>query len=147
MRFLLSIGVIVLIAGGAFLFRDRITGGADDLKVGDCFDLPTTATETVKDVQHHPCDDSHTAEVFFVTTHPAAKGAPYPSEAALHAYLSDTCTTALEVYVGAAKADLYELGAFYPTDEDWNKDERGVTCYLTLLDESPMTTSAKAKAA
>ena len=49
--------------------------------------------------------------------------------------------------MGTAKADLYELGAFYPTDEDWAKDERGVTCYLTLLDESPMTTSAKAKAA
>lgn len=147
MRFLLSIGVIVLIAGGAFLFRDRITGGADDLKVGDCFDVPATAAETVKDVQHHPCDESHTAEVILVADHPAAKGAPVPSDTELHAYLSETCTSALEVYVGAAKADLYELGAFYPTDEDWNKDERGVTCYLTLLDESPMTTSAKAKAA
>ncbi len=147
MRFLLSIAVVVLIAGGAFLFRDRISGGADDLKVGDCFDVPAAAADTVKDVQHHPCTESHTAEVILVTENPAAKGAKVPSDADLRAYLSDTCGSALEAYVGTTKADLYDLGAFYPTDADWAKDERGVTCYLTLLDEKPMTTSAKAKAA
>jgi hypothetical protein len=147
MRFLLTIAVVLLIAGGAYVFRDRISGGADDLKVGDCFDVPATAEDTVKDVQHHPCDESHTAEVILVTNHPAAKGAKVPTDADLRTYLVDTCGSALEVYVGAPKAELYDLGAFYPTDEDWNKNERGVTCYLTLLDESPMKTSAKAKAA
>jgi hypothetical protein len=147
MRFLLSIAVVVLIAGGAFLFRDRLSGGADDLKAGDCFDVPATAQETVEEVQHHPCTESHTAEVILVTSHPAAKGAKVPSDADFRTYLADTCGSALEVYVGTAKADLYDLGAFYPTDADWGKNEREVTCYLTLLDESPMTTSAKAKAA
>ena len=47
------IGIIVIGEIGAFLFRDRLTGNAAELKVGDCFDVPTTATE-ITDVQHHP---------------------------------------------------------------------------------------------
>ena len=147
MRFLLSLGFVLVVAGGAFMFRDRITGGAGELQVGDCFDVPTVAGETVEDVQHHPCTESHTAEVFLLVKHPAAKGAPVPTDADLRDYLATTCGNALEAYVDPAKIDLYDLGAFYPTDKDWAKDERGVTCYLTMLDESPMTTSAKVKAA
>ena len=147
MRFLLGIAVVVLIAGGAYAFRDRITGHVVDLKVGDCFDVPATAADTVKDVQHHPCNESHTAEVFFVTDNPAAKGVAYPSTAALRAYLAKTCDKPLGLYVGAAKHDLYDVGAIYPTAETWTKDDRTVTCYLSLPDQAPMTTSAKAKAA
>jgi hypothetical protein len=145
MKFILRIGIILLFVGGAYVFRDRISGGAGDLKVGDCFDVPAAATETVKDVQHHPCDERHTAEVILVTKHPAAKGAKVPTDADLRTYLANTCGDALDSYVGAAKSDLYDLGAFYPTDKDWADNERGVTCYLTKLDESPMTASAKVK--
>ncbi len=146
MKFILRIGIIVLFVAGAFLFRDRISGGASDLQAGDCFDIPTTATDTVKDVQHHPCSESHTAEVIIVTAHPAAKGAPLPTDAAMASYLSETCGNALMAYVDTADAATYDLGAFYPLEKDWDKDERGVTCYLTKLDGSSMTASAKAKA-
>jgi Septum formation len=144
MRFLLTIGFVLVLAGGAYVFRDRISGGAGDLKVGDCFDVPTTETDTIKDVQHHPCDESHTAEVILVTDHPAKKGAAVPSDADVRVYLAETCGAARDAYVDPKNADRYDLGAFYPTEEGWAKNERDVTCYLTLLDGSPMTTSAKA---
>jgi hypothetical protein len=60
-NWIIRIAIIAVIAGGAYILRDRLTANAGDLKVGDCFDDPTG--EQVKDVQHHPCTESHTAEV------------------------------------------------------------------------------------
>jgi hypothetical protein len=58
---LVVVGAIVV---GGFLFRDRISGNAGDLQVGDCFDDP--GTSEISDVQHHPCTEAHTGEVIFI---------------------------------------------------------------------------------
>ena len=91
--------IIGAIVGGGILFRDRLTSGATDLKVGDCFD-DTASTTEVKDVQHHPCTESHTAEVVLTTNYPAPKGAPYPGRSGMSTYSDQTCTTAVISYVG-----------------------------------------------
>ncbi len=144
MKFLLRFGVIAIILVGGFLFRDRLGGSPAELQVGDCFDVPTTAGQSVNDVQHHPCTESHTAEVILVAAHPAAKGAVEPTDDELTSYLFSTCGVALDQYVGTDTAK-FDLGAFYPTSEDWKDGERGITCYLTMLDESAMTASFKSK--
>ena len=144
MKILLRVGVLALLFGGGLLFRDRLGGSPAGLQVGDCFDVPTKAGETVNDVQHHPCTEAHTAEVFLLTTHPAAKGANEPTDAQLTSYLVDTCGGALSGYVGA-DLSKFDLGAFYPTSEDWKNGDRGITCYLTMLDESAMLVSYKSK--
>ncbi|HEY7970691.1 MAG TPA: hypothetical protein VID95_11905, partial [Candidatus Limnocylindrales bacterium] len=76
-RWILRIGIIVLIVAGGFLLRDRLSSNAGDLKVGDCFDDPAGQTE-IKDVQHHPCSEGHTAEVVFLGKM-TGDNASYPS--------------------------------------------------------------------
>ena len=142
MKILLRVGIIALIIGGGIVFRDRLGGSPADLKVGDCFDVPTTPGKTVDDVQHHPCNETHTAEVILVTAHPAKKGATEPGDDELTSFLISTCGAALEKYVGG-DTDKFDLGAFYPTSEDWKDGERDITCYLTMLDESAMKVSFK----
>jgi len=84
------IAIIAVIAGGAYIFRDRLSGSAGDLTVGDCFDVPANDTN-IKDVQHHPCNESHTGEIFAVLTSPAAKGAPPPTRDELISFLGTQC--------------------------------------------------------
>ena len=144
MRILIRVGILAIILAGGWLFRDRLTGGASELAVGDCFDVPAAKTD-VKDVQHHPCSESHTGEVFAVVTHPAAKGTPPLATDALFSYLASTCGPLFTDYVGptAAAAGLLDAGAFYPPDAGWNDGDRKITCYVYRVDGSAMTSSAK----
>jgi Septum formation len=141
---ILRIAIIGAIGVGAFIFRDRLSGNAGDLKVGDCFDVPA-AQENIKDVQHHPCGESHTAEVIALLSHPAAKGAPPPSQAELLTFLTTQCGASFVGYTGidANAQGVLDYGAFYPVDSDWNDGDRGVTCYAYRLDEAAMTGSVR----
>ncbi|MEA2544862.1 MAG: hypothetical protein QOI09_135 [Chloroflexota bacterium] len=138
------IAIIAVIAGGAFIFRDRLSGSAGDLTVGDCFDVPANDTN-VKDVQHHPCNESHTGEIFAVLTSPAANGAPPPTRAELISFLGTQCGTIFTQYTGidVNAQDVLDYGAFYPSDKDWANGDRGVTCYTYRVDEAPMGGSVK----
>src|SRR5262249_20602897 len=131
----IRIAIIAVIVIGGLIFRDRLSGNAGDLKVGDCFDVPT-ANVDVKDVQHHPCTESHTGEVFALVTHPAAKGTPPLDQNALVDFLSSSCGPIWVTYIGqeAAGSQVFDIGAFYPRDQDWNNGERGVTCYTYRID-------------
>ena len=53
---LIRVGIIAVIGLGALILRPFISGNAGDLNIGDCFELPSASAETIKDVQHHPCD-------------------------------------------------------------------------------------------
>jgi hypothetical protein len=140
MRRFMWIAVIGVIAIGGYVFRDRLSGNAGDLKVGDCFDVPA-AQVNIKDVQHHPCEESHTAEVMALTNHPAANGAPPPSRAELLTFLATQCGASFLQYTGvdANAQQVLDYGAFYPADSDWNDGDRSVACYAYRLDEGPMT--------
>ena len=76
--------IVVVVAVVGVVFRDRITGNAGSLQVGDCFDLPADAVAatdaTVGDVQHHPCTEAHGGEVFAVLTYPAAATRHVPAD-------------------------------------------------------------------
>jgi hypothetical protein len=137
--------IVAAIVIGGIIFRDRLTSNASDLKAGDCFDTKT-ATE-VKDVQHHPCTEAHTAEVVLVANHTAAKGTAYPADSAIDAWADATCVPAILSYVGPT-ADLSALnyGIFYPKSDDWADGDRQMICYVMRLDLGPMTQSLKAAA-
>jgi hypothetical protein len=139
---ILIIGVVIV---GGLIFRDRLSSNAADLAVGDCFDQPKTATETIEDVQHHPCNEAHTAEVIFVGNHSAASGAAPLTESAILDFVGATCLPAFQSYTGIdLLADgSYDLGYIYPLDADWNKGEREVTCYTYKIDGSTMTAPLK----
>jgi len=142
---IIRIAIIAVIAGGAYILRDRLSGNASDLKVGDCFDQPTTATDTIKDVQHHPCTEVHNSEVFFVGDHPAAKDAPALTDDEILVFVANTCVPAFNTYTGTTfdPKGAIDVGYFYPLPADWAKGRRDVTCYAYRLDGKTMTASMK----
>jgi putative regulator of septum formation len=145
MRWLIRLGILAVMLGGGYLFRDRLSSSPTELAVGDCFDVPAVKT-AIKNVQHHPCTESHTGEVFALVTHPAAKGAPPPADAAMLDYLYNVCGPLFISYVGPVAAGVGNLdaGAFYPPDKGWADGDRGITCYAYRVDRAPMTGSVKA---
>jgi hypothetical protein len=137
------VAVIAVIAVIGVVFRDRIGSNAGELVVGDCFDLPTTG-QTVENVQHHPCNEAHNAEVFAVFDHPAAKSDAFPGSTALRTFATDSCKGPFASYVGISMDETaLDVGFFRPTEEGWGKGDREFTCYLSKPDNSAMTQSMK----
>ena len=136
----IRLAIIAVVLVGGFIFRDRLSGSAGELKGGDCFD-DTTGTE-VSEVQHHPCSEGHNAEVVLVGEHPAAKGTAYPTDN-FDSY-EDTCASAALAYVGANAPDNLTYAFYYPLAEDWNKGERTMICYVTTENHTVLTRSMKA---
>ena len=137
------IGVIVAFLA-IVLFAVRNNVEAADLKVGDCFDIPTGAT--VKTVEHHPCNESHSAEVILVSEY---TGTTYPISLSLDSFVETTCVPAFTTYVGKeidSDAD-HSIGYFYPTRDGWSSGDRTITCYVARTDEGKMTESVKGSAA
>jgi len=127
----IRIAIIAVIAIGGFIFRDRLTGNAGDLKVGDCFDIPAEMVD-VKDVQHHPCNESHTAEVFAVVTHPAARDADYPGDDAVADFAAAECLQQFPSYTGTSYDDSdLAVASVRPDHDSWAaKNDRAVACVL-----------------
>jgi hypothetical protein len=136
------IGIIAAIAIAFLIFRDRLTGAAADLRVGDCFDVPGEVTE-VDEVQHRSCGEAHDAEVVFVGDY---TGTSYPVISGFDDYVVDNCIPAFEAYVGRSfeVAVELDLSYFFPTLEGWGDGDREIACYLVTVDESQLTRSMKA---
>jgi Septum formation len=139
-RTIIVIGVIVaFLAIVLFIVRNNVS--ADDLKVGDCFNVPNgTSIQTVEKL---PCNESHGAEVVHVGEY---TGDTYPISLSLDSYIEETCIPAFNAYTGLdinATPDL-SMGYFYPTRDGWDSGDRTITCYATQADDSPMTESLKA---
>ena len=140
----LRVGIIALIAVAAFFLRDKISGGAGSLAVGDCFDEPATQTETVEDVQHHPCTDLHDAEVFYVSNYEPASDT-YPTDPQFLDFIRDRCTGAFNTYTGLdyTSAQDLDFSAFTPTADGWGKGDRKVICYAVKVDATQFNASIK----
>jgi len=138
------IGIIAVVLIGGFLFRDYLSGNASELKVGDCFDEPADM-ETVEDVQHHPCSDTHGAEVFYVADYSESDDTAYPSDPEMEAWVTDRCFPAYASYTGRdfLTDPDFGIGWFQPDTAGWEDTQR-VTCYLYRLDEAPFKGSQKA---
>jgi len=145
-RGLIAMVVVVgVIAGAWFLFRDRLSGAAEDLRVGDCFTEP--AETEVQSIQHQPCTDSHDGEVFFIGNSDAET---FPIVFGFDDWVQEHCLDAtVATYVGdppEARADI-AVAYFAPTREGWQGGDREVTCYLTPADGNPITVPYQAGAA
>jgi hypothetical protein len=145
MRRIIAVLVVVAVAAGiGFLFRDRLTGNAGDLQVGDCFMVP--AGDTVNDVQHHPCAEAHDGEVFVVDKYSGTD--TYPSTDDFDAWAAQYCGPAFQTYTGDSydtRNDL-SIGYFYPLEDGWGKGDRQMICYLTPLPEGTTVTVSYKKA-
>ena len=130
-------GIVAAIGGGAFLLRDFLPSNAGNLAVGDCFDLPAAETETVEDVQHHPCTEAHGGEVVFVGDFDPAPSA-FPNDTEMFTFFSERCIAAFFSYTGLTEATSQNLdmSAFTPTQQGWVEGDRTVICYAVNLDRS-----------
>ena len=77
------IGAIVVFLG-VVLFLVRNNVNADDLAVGDCFNIPNGTT--ISTVEKQPCTETHNAEVIFIGEY---TGDTYPISLSLDSYLQD----------------------------------------------------------
>ncbi len=141
-RWIIPIAIIAIIAVGGFIFRDRLSGAAQDLAVGDCFDAPTTDAE-VEDVQHKPCNEAHTAEVIFVGDMP--EGDALPSGAEIDRFVEAQCVPAFNTYTGLdyATDPTYGISSLSPTTSGWQSGDREVSCFAVRIDGATMTASLK----
>ena len=145
--------LVVLIVGGLALFRDSISGGVNDLKVGDCIDEPSSSASSVTDVQHQPCTDPHDGEVFANLTYPGDNSAPYPVlTSSFDDFVSTNCLPLAESYTGRTQDEITAAGLsyayFYPTSDSWtSNNDRGVTCYIERSDGQKMTGSVRVSTA
>ena len=140
----IRVGIIAAIVVAFVLLRPFFSGNAGDLSVGDCFDLPATVTETIEDVQHHPCTDSHDAEVIFVGDFAPATST-YPSDDEFKTFFQASCSPAFDSYTGLVFATdaTYDMSAFTPTTDGWTGGDHKVICYAVHIDASKMTQSIK----
>jgi hypothetical protein len=145
--FLAGWGIRILIIGaialGAFIFRDRLSGSAGDLAVGDCFQVPAESVE-IEDVQHSPCNEAHTGEVFYAADY-AGGGDSYPIDTQFDDAVGAQCLPAFNSYTGRDYQSDTELdiGYFYPTMEGWNDGDHEIVCYAVRIDSATMLSSVK----
>jgi hypothetical protein len=137
-------GLVGLLVVLLFLVKDN--HAAADLKVGDCFDIPTSIS--VQTVTHHACTEPHTGEVFLVADY-TGSSMDTPLTLLLDGFVGATCDPAFATYVGKALDDLPDLslGYFYPDVDSWKQGERTITCYVARTDQGPVSSSFKGSGA
>ncbi len=117
------------------------------LQLGDCFDIPATRSDVVDSIQHHPCTDSHNAEVRLVTLY-TSDMTDYPDSAALDRFIGTTCVPAFRGYAGVDLSSRPELslGYFFPSINAWAQGDRTIECYVMRADQGTMSESVRSSA-
>jgi len=134
--------IVILILGGLFIFRDRISGDVTALQVGDCIDEPAAGTTSVSQVQHQPCSDPHDAEIVYIASDTSPS---YPGQDHFDQVANSVCTDQATLYLGTdfnSRADIGG-GYFYPTSDSWSGGDRDITCYVDRTDGEKLVGSVK----
>ncbi len=141
---LIRVAIVGAIIIAFILLRPLLPGNASTLAVGDCFDVPT-GTETIEDVQHHPCTEAHGGEVVLSGNYEPSS-ATYPTDAEFEDFVADKCLPAFETYTGRTYETATDLNIewFVPTAESWADGNKKVVCYALNADGSTLTKSVKA---
>jgi hypothetical protein len=107
---------------------------ASDLREGDCFSEapggpePPSGNQFVAVV---PCATTHTSEAFADVEFPEPSGAEYLGDEALSMRASEECRERFDNYVGSEYgSSSLQIRYLYPSAEDWELDDRFVTCIL-----------------
>jgi hypothetical protein len=99
---------------------------ANDLRVGDCFDLKEPDAEEIFDVTAHPCTEAHEYEVFYVGS---LAGGEYPTDDVTTTFVVDNCGPAFGAYVGKEYVDSQlDFSYLSPSVESWRDGDRSVQC-------------------
>jgi len=142
---LIAIAILV-VPLALILWAVKDNQAAADLKVGDCFNIPTATT--FQTVETHPCAEAHTGEVFHTAEYDGRELA-VPITFALSGFVDTACGPAFQAYAGQSIDESPDLtiGYLYPTGDAWSDGDRTITCYIARVDDGTMTGSLKASAA
>ena len=115
---------------------------ADDLRVGDCFDIKDPTADLVDRVTAQPCTRSHQYELFYVGR---LQGTSYPSDGEWDALFDANCPEPFGTYVGTPYADS-ELEIFWlgPDKQGWFAGDRSIQCSVFDPKNKRLTKSLKA---
>jgi hypothetical protein len=139
---LIAIAILV-VPLALILWAVKDNQAAEDLKAGDCFNVPTATT--FQTVETRPCAEAHTAEVFHTAEYDGTE-LTVPITFALSGFVDTACGPAFQTYVGKSIDESLDLtiSYLYPTGDAWSDGDRTITCYITRVDEGTMTGSLKA---
>jgi hypothetical protein len=134
-----------LVGGGVVAYATLSDEGVDysKLKVGDCFD--SSATNEVRGVKVKACAKPHNSEIFFLVTHPAGRGDPYPGKDALVQFAADAClgqplTEYLGIPLEQSKLKDFEI---VPQESAWKDGRRVLVCGVDTGGQGDVTGSVK----
>jgi hypothetical protein len=111
-----------------------------DLKVGDCFDVPTSAS--IASIPTRPCSAAHGGEVFHVFD-ASGTASEYPSDEAWGQLIYPVCDPVFESYTGTPIETRTDIDYAYlvPTSDRWASGDRRVTCFIRSPDGAPVLRS------
>jgi hypothetical protein len=129
-------------------------GAEGEVRVGDCLveDVPrftrwivgTLETWWGDPIVGVPCEEAHDMEVFAVTSLPDDLGSAAPDEAVIVAEAEMLCDARFAEFVGHGIATSELSYVFwYPSPSMWEDGHRGVECWLTSSDGSPLEGSMR----
>lgn len=118
-----------------------------DMRVGDCADLPSAATDDVEDVysfdelKAQPCSVAHDFEMYAILSYPASSSDPFPGNETVTNWGANACYEEFERYTGIAYEDSPDLDfdLFWPTPEGWEEGDREVNCILIGYNPEDLT--------
>ena len=142
---LLVLLVLAVVAVGGVLLALAGDEGVDysKLKVGDCFD--SSSSNEVRGVKVISCAKPHNSEIFFLVTHPAAKGDVYPGKDQLVQFAADSCLgQPLADYLGIpleqSKLKDFEI---VPQESAWKDGRRLLVCGIDTGTDGKISGSVK----
>ena len=111
------------------------------VRVGDCFNDPSSLSDEISSLQGVPCSEPHDNEafaVFDVTVN------SYPEGEAMADLAYASCHEHFEGFVGrdydSSSLDIFSI---FPSVESWKQDDREVICAVFDVNAQKLTGSAK----
>jgi hypothetical protein len=141
---LLALALFAAFGAAEYFGRDFMSGRAADLRPGDCFDDPTAANESAREVtatvQHHRCSEPHQFEAFASFVYPGGAQAPFPAESEFDAFANEKCDPAFKAYVGSpATSSSLRWYSYVPIEAGWKERDHEVICFLQLSSGAKLT--------
>lgn len=109
-----------------------------DVKVGDCFTVPASATLIDEITMYSSCDAPHQYEAYFTAT---MTGTTYPGDSAVSKFADEQCAPEFDKWVkDSSKYDYFYIS---PSQESWEQsNDREILCVVEARNGSESTGSA-----
>ena len=117
---------------------------AFQIRVGDCFNDPSSLSDQVHDLPGVPCTEPHDNEAYAVFDLSLDN---YPEGDAIADLAYESCRDRFESFVGRDyDSSALDIFSIYPSFESWGQDDREVICAVFDVDENKLVGSARGSA-